>query len=83
APHKGIALERTRQLLVCDSAIYVGDDETDEDAFGAAGPERLLSIRVGATRMSSARYYLKTQHEIDSLLSVLVRLRPTRSTGVD
>lgn len=83
APHKGIALKRARRLLACDSAIYVGDDDTDEDAFGAAAPERLLSIRIGATRTSSAHYYLKSQYEIDSLLRMLVRLRPTQSAGVD
>ena len=79
APHKGMALERARRLLACDSAIYVGDDDTDEDAFRAAPPERLLSVRIGGTRKSGAHYYLKTQHEIDSLLRMLVRLRPTRS----
>lgn len=75
APHKGMALERARRLLACDCAIYVGDDDTDEDAFGVAPPERLLSIRVGATRTSGAHYYLKTQYEIDSLLRMLVRSR--------
>lgn len=78
APHKGMALEHARQLLACDAAIYVGDEDTDEDAFRAAEPERLLSVRIGAARASSARYYLKTQSEIDSLLRMLVQLRPTR-----
>ena len=31
APNKGAALERARRLLVCDAALYVGDDETDEE----------------------------------------------------
>ncbi len=79
APHKGIVLERARSLLACDCAIYVGDDDTDEDAFVVASRERLLSIRVGATRTSGARYYLKTQDEIDALLRHLVGLRPGRS----
>lgn len=82
APHKGMALERIRRLLACDRAVYVGDDDTDEDAFRVAPPERLLSIRIGATRTSSAHYYLKAQYEIDSLLRALVRLRPSRpATG--
>jgi trehalose 6-phosphate phosphatase len=83
APHKGVALERARRLLACDCAIYVGDDETDEDAFTVASRERLLSIRVGARRTSGARYYLKSQYEIDSLLRNLVGLRSSRSTTGD
>jgi trehalose-6-phosphatase len=50
-----MALERARRLLACDSAIYVGDDETDENAFEAAASSRLLSIRIGATRMRLQR----------------------------
>jgi trehalose-phosphatase len=38
APHKGIALERERHRLRRDTAIYVGDDETDEDVFGLDQP---------------------------------------------
>jgi trehalose 6-phosphate phosphatase len=83
APHKGMALERARRLLACDSAIYVGDDETDEDAFRVAPPERLLAVRIGGTRKSGARYYLKAQYEIDSLLRMLVQLRPSGSAGLD
>jgi trehalose 6-phosphate phosphatase len=76
APHKGKALERARRLLGCNAAIYVGDDDTDEDAFRTAPPERLLSVRIGATRKSGALYYLKTQSEMDSLLQTLIQLRP-------
>ena len=38
APHKGMALERERERLGCDTAIYVGDDETDEDVFALQQP---------------------------------------------
>jgi trehalose 6-phosphate phosphatase len=75
APHKGEALEQARRLLACDTAIFVGDDHTDEDAFRVAPTDRLLSIRVGAARDSAARYYLKSQVEVDSLLRTLIRLR--------
>jgi trehalose 6-phosphate phosphatase len=78
APDKGEALERARRLLVCDTAIYVGDDETDEDAFGAARPERLLAIRIGNARRSRARYRLRDQRQIDQLLQALLALRPVR-----
>ena len=75
APHKGIALERERERLACDAAIYVGDDDTDEDVFRLDQPERLLSIRVGPSSHSRAPYYVPSQAEVDGLLRVLVRLR--------
>lgn len=81
APHKGIALERERHRLGCDTAIYVGDDETDEDVFALDQPGRLLSIRVGAKRASSATYTLRDQREVDVLLESLLELR-TRDPGL-
>ena len=50
APGKGQALERARARLGCDTAVYVGDDETDEDVFALDQPGRLLAIRVGRKR---------------------------------
>jgi trehalose 6-phosphate phosphatase len=78
APGKGWALERALRLLGCDRAVYVGDEDTDEDAFLTAAADRLLSIRVGATRRSYARYYLESQDDIDLLLHRFLRLRPNR-----
>ena len=75
APHKGIALERERFRLHCDTAIYVGDDETDEDVFALDQPGRLLSIRVGRKDASRADFYIRDQKDIDTLLRLLVRLR--------
>lgn len=75
APHKGMALERERSRLRCDTAIYVGDDETDEDVFALDQPGRLLSIRVGHKRDSRADFYLESQAGIDSLIRLLARLR--------
>ena len=79
APDKGAALEHARRILACDCSIYVGDDETDEDAFAAAPFDRLLSVRVGRSRNSKARYYLGEQGDIDSLLRVLVAARPQQN----
>jgi trehalose 6-phosphate phosphatase len=76
AVDKGEALQRARRLLHCDLAIYVGDDDTDEDAFEDRVPGRILGIRVGRRRESHAQYHLTDQHEIDALLQTLVRLRP-------
>jgi len=75
APHKGAALERARKLLACDKVIYVGDDETDEDAFSTAHPERLLGIRIGRRADSKAEYSLGAQREIDAFLRALISFR--------
>ena len=78
ARHKGLALEHTRAQFACDTAIYVGDDDTDEDVFNLpqAG---YLSIRVGRKRTSAAPYYLRNQSGIDRLLEALVTLRENHS----
>jgi trehalose 6-phosphate phosphatase len=76
APHKGLALERARARLQCEAAVYVGDDETDEDVFALGRPGRLLGIRVGRKRSSSAAFYVRTQADVDRLLRALVALRP-------
>jgi trehalose 6-phosphate phosphatase len=81
APHKGQALERARRLLSCDKAIYVGDDETDEDAFAAARSDRLLSVRIGNTRRTRAAFRLKDQRQIDRFLRALIVLRRPASQG--
>ncbi len=79
-PDKGIALQYARRLFACSTAIYVGDDETDEDAFGSDRAERLLSVRVGASRTTRARYCLKRQSDVDELLRTMLALRPRRNT---
>jgi trehalose 6-phosphate phosphatase len=76
APHKGLALERARARLGCDTAVYVGDDETDEDVFALDQPGQLLSIRVGRKKSSSAAYCIRGQVEIDALLRSLLAFRP-------
>jgi trehalose 6-phosphate phosphatase len=76
APHKGEALQRLRSKHGADTAIYVGDDRTDEDVFALDEPGRLLSIRVGSSSASQASYYLRNQQEIDDLLRLLASRRP-------
>jgi trehalose 6-phosphate phosphatase len=78
-PDKGAALQQARRVLACETAIYVGDDRTDEDAFASAPPSQLLAIRVGATRASRARYHLRSQADIDRFLQTLLTLRTRRS----
>ena len=78
APHKGLALERERSRFACDTVIYVGDDDTDEDVFQLDRPGRLLSIRVGRKQTSAAPYYIRNQSEIDRVLETLVAMREGR-----
>jgi len=76
ARHKGFALDELRRGASCDAAVYVGDDVTDEDVFKMRRALRLLTVRVGAKKTSEAEYYLKTQTEVDALITALVELRP-------
>jgi trehalose 6-phosphate phosphatase len=75
APHKGDALLRLRSQLSADTAVYVGDDVTDEDIFELDDPGRLLTIRVGRSNQSKAMYYLRDQREMDRFLSLVIKLR--------
>ena len=72
---KGVALRDALRLFACQTAIYVGDDATDEDAFAAAGPHQLLGIHVGAAQSSAARYHITSQSEVDALLEELIEVR--------
>ncbi len=77
--NKGVALQQACRWFACDSAVYVGDDGTDEDAFASSFPEKLLSVRVGRADGSRAAYHLDGQADIDSLLEILVELRASDS----
>ena len=83
APHKGQALVRERARLGCDTAVYLGDDETDEDVFALDQPGQLLTVRVGRKQGSAAAYYIRRQAEIDRVLRSLLasRPRPARERG--
>lgn len=72
-PHKGTALLAERDRLRCDSVLYVGDDQNDEEAFAIGG--RTIAVRIGRTLRSRACYYLRAQSEMDSLLELMVTLR--------
>ncbi len=79
APNKGDALLALRDRAGASTALYVGDDVTDEDVFRIDQPGRLISVRIGASRDSAARYYLRDQAEIDDLLNRLFTLRQAGS----
>ncbi len=69
ASHKGDALMAILGLLEYEQAIYVGDDENDEEAFAT---KDTVSIRIGRSPSSAARFYLRGQDEIDRLLDLLL-----------
>lgn len=73
ASHKGTALLESMRRLDCDRALYVGDDETDEDVF-TLRDDRILTVRVGKKKGSAARYFLKKQVEITEVLRLLVEV---------
>jgi trehalose 6-phosphate phosphatase len=78
---KGVALRRAVKASGCHSALYIGDDDTDEDAFGILTPDRLLSIRVDPSTTTRAKYHLGSQREIDRLLRALIAARSSTRSG--
>lgn len=75
SPHKGLALQGAWRRLRCETALYVGDDEGDEDVFALDDPGRLVPVRVGARATSRAAFFLKSQQCIDDLLTSLIGMR--------
>lgn len=77
APDKGQAVQQLLHDTKIQQTLFIGDDVTDEDVF-ALRDRRIVCVRVGKTRSSHARYYLRTQKEINFVLQYLVqRLRTT------
>jgi len=73
--NKGTAV---RRLLDLESAeddggvipLYIGDDDTDEDAFREIGGDG-VTIRVGGPAPTYAAYYLNDTGEVTKLLNIL------------
>jgi trehalose 6-phosphate phosphatase len=75
APDKGTALLSLCKRLRCKSAIYVGDDDNDEDIFALARQGRLLGIRIGRSQHTQAAYFVPNQVAVDRLLVQLIAAR--------
>ena len=73
-PHKGTALLNLMNQTASDTALFVGDDHTDEDVF-ALESDHILTIRVGHSSHSKAFYFLNTQEEMIDLMQILIALR--------
>ena len=76
APDKGTALRALVAFERCDAAFFIGDDLTDEAAFDDAPPS-WVTVRVGASAESHARYFIAEQHDIRRCLQVLLRALDT------
>ncbi len=77
---KGLALSCVLSRIGRKRALYVGDDTTDEDAFRSEAVE--VAVRVGASALSAAGYFVPPQADVDDLLRALVRAR-RRLDGLD
>lgn len=74
APHKGMALLELMLETGATQALYVGDDDTDEDIFSLPD-ERIISVCVGKKKFTQAEYYLNRQSEITILLRRLLEFQ--------
>lgn len=75
AKTKGDALLAILEKEGLDTALYFGDDDTDEDVFRLDQPGRLTTVRIGRSADSAATYYLHNQSEIDRALRRLITAR--------
>jgi trehalose-phosphatase len=73
--HKGAAVNWIGAQLApaADLGIYVGDDVTDEDAFQALRGG--VTVRVGKSLDTAARYHLRDENEVPRWLEWLVSIR--------
>jgi len=76
APDKGDALAGAARRLGAHRVLFVGDDDTDEEAFGHPLGVAAIMVRVGPAPTSRAGFGLDGQSAVDRLLRLLVRLRP-------
>ena len=93
AGDKGTALQRLVGLAGADRVLFIGDDVTDEAAFGARLAVPAVMVRVGRTTSSLAGEWLRRRSDVDVLLDRVCRLReaagaappagPAREPAVD
>ncbi len=82
APDKGDAFSELMKITGSKTALYAGDDMTDEDVFRLASPD-VLTIRIGEKTDSQAQFYLETQEDIVTLLDVVIALLTAKASFPD
>ena len=70
---KGQALVALKLALGKRTALFAGDDLTDEEVFELPASENVFKIRVGEQPGSRADYILRSQAEMESLLELLLK----------
>ena len=53
--------------------IFIGDDVTDETVFGEI-KDRGLTIKVGYSRKTLAKYFIRNQREIYKLIKIIKKV---------
>jgi trehalose 6-phosphate phosphatase len=71
AVHKGSALEQLIRATGATSAVYVGDDVTDEDVFRLRRSD-LLSVRIEPEPGSAAPYFIEHRQNVTQFLDALI-----------
>ncbi len=81
AGNKGTAVERLIEISGATSAIYVGDDTTDEDVFRLNRPD-LLSVRIERGHDTAAEFFVNHRLDVVQLLNELnQRLRQANASN--
>jgi trehalose 6-phosphate phosphatase len=81
AGDKGTALRRLVKVAGAQRVLFVGDDVTDEAAFGASLEVPAVMVRVGRDPGSRASAWLRRRSDVDVLLERLSGLREVPGGG--
>lgn len=73
--NKRHALESLLRQEGLEHALYAGDDDTDEAIFSDAPPP-WLTVRIEPSPVSAARFFLRQQEEMATLLREIARRLP-------
>lgn len=72
---KSHGLQQIVDMINCkpklELLLYIGDSDSDEPAFEWVNKHNGISIRVGSSPNSHARYYLKSTEEVEQLIKNL------------
>jgi len=81
AGDKGTALQRLVGLAEAERVLFVGDDVTDEAAFGARLGVPAVMVRVGRSATSLAGAWVRRRPDVDLLLERLAESRQRAGPG--